>query len=766
MERMPEKYRKVLLGLCKRFIDSRGFNRAARIRRATRARYFWQGLQNIWWSENEGIYKVYGIDKLPEDVAPPHRREGAINLFRAFGLALAAVVSDGKIVVRFWPQNPSQQDDLDTAKEASTLSSLIERQNDMDTLSIEECYLAYLDPVYAFHVRYVVDGEEYGYDEIDQMDEGQAQVGEDHMFCAACQKESPVPPVDPGQDLGELTSPCPNCGTPLSASDYVPADLAPIPVSQGPRRFPRGQVRIELVSDLELDFPRSAKSQREVSDLRWSTEVHRSKLMATYPHAADVIRKESSGGSRSNEQAYQPGTIDESTERRARMRAKTMTSQNQVDEGLLTWHRHQLRGWAFEELAQESDDDKETYAVMKSAFPDGGYVGYFGDTYIEARNERLDDSWRLVGLMPGESFDSGAIGADGIPVQRRYTILDDIAIDTAQHGVPPNFADKQTLDLDAFGSTTANPGAYYEAERPAGGRLSDGFYSPPAAEPSAHAEAHRVEMMGPIFQFVLGLFPSIFGGDLGGNDTAAGIAMQRNQAKGRIGVFFKAMRKARAHVMAMAVEALRRNSTGALDIAVFDPGSETFVSKSIRLDDLRGEVAAYPESDEGFPASWAEKQAQIDALLGNPQAAALIFSSPKNMTVAQRMKGLGELEIPGADARQQQLREIKLMGEHAKAGMAPQPVLDPLSGQMLPPQTSTVQVDPVLDDHEAHIRASKEWAASDEGQTARVSNPALFLDLQLHVKEHMMALAASMPPPAPPGQSVQSQGPPQGGPPQ
>src|SRR5450759_3376676 len=136
-ETMPEKYRKVLLNLIKKYQDARAYTRAYRIRRASQARYLWHGYHQIWWSENEHIYKVLGIDKIPDGVDLP-RYDYTTNIFRGFGLAAIAVISDGKIVVRFWPQNSNIQADVDTAKEASEMCVLIERQNDMDTLSIQE----------------------------------------------------------------------------------------------------------------------------------------------------------------------------------------------------------------------------------------------------------------------------------------------------------------------------------------------------------------------------------------------------------------------------------------------------------------------------------------------------------------------------------------------------------------------------------------------------------------------------------------------------
>ena len=83
---------------------------------------------------------------------------------------------------------------------------------------------------------------------------------------------------------------CTECGAALSAADFRPAPLVPVPVNVSTRRVPNGQEVISIVGGLELNTPVWANEQHEFPYLQWQMEVHRAKLKASYPHVANKIQ--------------------------------------------------------------------------------------------------------------------------------------------------------------------------------------------------------------------------------------------------------------------------------------------------------------------------------------------------------------------------------------------------------------------------------------------------------------------------------------------
>jgi hypothetical protein len=162
-----------------------------------------------------------------------------------------------------------------------------------------------------------------------------------------------------------------------------------------------------------------------------------------------------------------------------------------------------LRPWAFYHL-----DDKALRDELLAIFPDGCYAAFAGDVYCEARNESMDDHWRVMHAMPGDgSSGRPALGDALISVQERFNTLSNLQIETYEYGIPPIYADSEVLDFDALQSQTAEPGAHYPAKAKAGQPLAAGFFQPAAARVPPDLAQHSAELMGPVAQFLTGAFP-------------------------------------------------------------------------------------------------------------------------------------------------------------------------------------------------------------------------------------------------------------------
>src|SRR5262249_17448185 len=125
-----------------------------------------------------------------------------------------------------------------------------------------------------------------------------------------------------------------------------------------------------------------------------------------------------------------------------------------------------------------------------------------------------------------------------------------------------------------------------------------------------------------------------------------------------------------------------------------------------------------------------QQRAVLQQLMSSPDPAIqAALSEPANLGFIKSLIGLGELVVPGEDARNKQLREIQQL-------LLAAPVTVGDHG----PITSTIPVDELLDNHAAEFEECRRWSSSDAGQIARAQNPAGFANVRAHAAEHAAAL--------------------------
>jgi hypothetical protein len=450
----------------------------------------------------------------------------------------------------------------------------------------------------------------------------------------------PVPKFRDGEFAsGDNSSPtnflagaiCPECGAPLGPENFHPAPVVSVPRYVGTRRVPNGQEVITILGGLELNTPVWANEMHEFPYLQWQQEVHIAKLRAAYPHAADKIIL---GGPVEAEDVYARAS------RVAVAQGMSSTAPGDALYNLITFTRTWIRPWAFYAI-----EDKQTRDELLAMFPDGCYVAFAGETYCESRNETLDDHWRVMHALPGDGQNRPSVGDSLIQIQERYNTLSNIQAETYEFGIPPIYADPQVLDFDALASQTAEPAAHYPARAKPGQPLASSFFQPAPAQISPDMLEHQQDLAGPIAQFLTGLFPAVFGGVQAGNKTAAGYAMARDQALGRLGIVWRRLKQFYADIMLLSVDTFRKNRASDVEIPL--------------LGDLKGNIQAHPEADESFPRQASQQRAVLQQLMtSSDPLIQQALGDPENIGFIKGVFGLNELVVPGEDAREKQLREI------------------------------------------------------------------------------------------------------------
>jgi hypothetical protein len=744
------------------------------IRRIRQARLFWQGLQYAWWNPNDMNWHLPFEQRFSDDreLQEMPRYQFVTNFYQGFGLSFIALLSQDVPSVRFYPQSAQSLEDISAARAASDVATLIEQNNHVEQLLTSIGYFLWTDGKLGAYVRYVADGQRFGFHEENLLEAMEIPLGEDVHVCPGCGKETP--PTDngpavgatlgsPGYDGGDTatggaspapTGPpvCPGCGEQLRDEDLRKAERVSVPRVMGTRRVPNGQEVISIAGGLELNTPVWANEMHEYPYLQWQAEVHRAKLKAAYPHAAAKIETSPSQGS---EDVY------------------ARVSRLSVEQGLpsihpgdalmnlITFDRTWLRPWAF-----YSVEDETVRSELLALFPDGCYVGFAGEAYCEARNESMDDHWRVLHALPGDGQNRPSVGDSLVQVQERYNVLSNMQAETYEYGIPPIYADPQVLDFDALANQVAEPAAHFPARARPGQPLAAGFFQPAPAQVPPDMLRHQQDLIGPVSQFLTGLFPAVFGGNMEDVKTASGYALARDQAMGRLGLVWRRTKQFYADVILLAVDSFRKNRPEDAEIPLLGPDG-VFDSHVIRIADLKGNICVHPEADETFPRLKSQQRGVLQQLFGiNDPVLQKALTEPANMGYIKNVLGLTELVVPGEDSRNKQLREIQqllasapiVISMHPSGVAHVAPVSSPSdlpsrdTDETRPDQSQaattslvlpSVPVDQLLDDNAVEFEECKRWANSDAGQAAKMTNPAGFANVRAHAEAHLRAMATA-----------------------
>jgi hypothetical protein len=539
-------------------------------------------------------------------------------------------------------------------------------------------------------------------------------------------------PNDGTQNADHVT--CAGCGAELTDADLRKAERVTVPRVVGMKRVANGQEVISIAGGLELNTPVWANEMHEYPYLQWQTEVHRSKLKAAYPHAADKIEISPSQGA---EDVY------------------ARVSRLSVEQGLpsihpgdalmnlITFDRTWLRPWSFYAV-----EDEATRNELLTLFPDGCYVAFAGEAYCESRNESMDDHWRVLHALPGDGQNRPSVGDSLVQVQERYNVLSNMQAETYEYGIPPIYADPQVLDFDALANQVAEPAAHFPARARPGQPLAAGFFQPQPARVSPDMLQHQQELIGPVSQFLSGLFPAVFGGNMEDVKTASGYALARDQALGRLGLVWRRMKQFYADVILLGVDCFRKNRPEDVELPLLGPEG-ALDARIIRQADLKGNICVHPEADETFPRLKSQQRGVLQQLFGvNDPVIQRALTEPANLGYIKNVLGLTEMVIPGEDSRNKQLREIQQLLAGAPIIVAAQKSDEwrVASGEQEATAKSativmpSVPVDALLDDHAVEFEECKRWANSEAGQSARMTNPAGFANVRAHADAHLHAL--------------------------
>jgi hypothetical protein len=769
-----------LLTLMRKATETSDVSERLQIQRTRRAREYFNGKMGGYFDENSNSFlpitnsalSAYGVADDDDDSEPVLNW----NLYQATGLYIIAVLSGGPPTVRFFPANADNQLDVATAKASNVITELFYRTNDIDALIAREAFYLYNDGVFFAYVRHKVDAQRFGTHQEDVIEPRPVQLSQDAYGCDTCgaqtpaahvaqQLANPAPPAPPMAGMpgglpGALLpqapqAGCGSCGNPIDPASFVPGQSTMVPQKTGEKTVPNGGELLDIFGRLEVRVPPFAKDLASAQWLQLRTDIDVSELRFEFPNLSERIT------------ANSPGDGVSAEARLARISTQgggwQSPSGYAQDDGeqTATYTRTWLRPSIFYRI---TDLDRRTSLLQK--FPDGCYVAFAGNTFLQARNESLDKYWVACHAYPGDGMVRPSIGDVLLDPQDALNDLMDSELQNARMSVPQVFVDSKTVDRRAWMQARQRGGNTFPVTRQGNEAVGDSFFQTAPAGENAGAVNLRQEIFGPIAQYLSATLPGMTGQSDPNLKTARAYAQAKEQAMGRIGIVWRAIKQAHVEIVTKAVRLYIDFRT--MDVSLPQITPQGFENADIRLDDLHGQVVAYPESDEAYPMSASDKRQVYEQLLQNPDPAIHgIATELDNLEYAKGVMGWGTLVMPGEKSRAKQMQEIQILLKSpptqdpppmgpvgpppmGMGPMGPTPIGPPQMGPTGPPPPphSTVPVQPVTDEHPVEFKVCQSWLHSQAGLQEAIDNPQGYQNVLLHAIEHHTAMQP--PPPAPP----------------
>jgi len=704
-EDYPEDLRKALSDIISDLEKQQKTIRQANIMEWKKNDYYWQSLQNIFFSEAANDWRPFEDGVEDDDSNMSANDIGrVINVYRSYGESIIAGLSATLPGVRFAPDNADNPDDISTAKAYGKIANLIHIHNNASSLFIKALFILFNQSFVAAY-NYHHTSPEYGTVKTPKTVETEQEVA--HEVCPNC-GEALDEVEDDVYSEESITKTCPTCMQMVTPEIINQTEKVLIPTYED---YPKSREIIELYGPMNVQVPFYISDIKNTPYLILESEHHVSLAKALFPHLDKKITAENSYSS---------------YERWARQPSEAFETQS-LD--LVTFRRIWLRPWAYWML--QDDAMREEF---QEKYPNGVYILFLNDLFAEACPENMDDHWTISQSPTSTYIHAAPIGRTLIDIQEMTNDMYNLTLRTILYGIPMTFAESNAIDWDKFSKTPSEPGMVYPAKVQPGQNLTGMFHTVKTATLSREVDSFgdRLTQAG---QFVSGAFPSIYGGSLeGGSGTYKEYESSRNQALQRLSLIWKMLNIWWKDTTFKACKEYARNLQ--FDESYSQRNGNSYINVWIKRAELQGKIGEVEaESSDQFPISDAQKRSLIMEFInsGNEFIGG-ILRHPENIGSIARLVGMGQLYIPGDDQRNKQLVEnLQLMVS------APMPGQEFDSETQQPIMVSSVPIEEV-DVDEIHSETAQAFLVSDSGQYLKQSNPEGYQNVMLHLQEHQMRI--------------------------
>ena len=395
----------------------------------------------------------------------------------------------------------------------------------------------------------------------------------------------------------------------------------------------------------------------------------------------------------------------------------------EVAKDLVTRHIVWLRPSRYRKLTEDARKE------IKAVFSDGVRVTVCGGTFCEATVADWDNL-AVAFPAPGDGQNRPSLLRDLVPLQDAFNDGMNQVREFFDYGIPATWFNEDSIDAEAISVQRSEPAAMHPAAAPAGRALSDAFWQEaPAVLPPGLME-YLQTIQGSLSQFITGNFPSLYGAEAPSLETMGAYSMSHDSAMGNLAPAWGAMQRLFASIALSGVKML---ATIAGDEELSVEGQNGTTDSFRASDVLVGEIGCEPDRDSSFPETTASKRAaynqyvqQLAAMDGGPE----ILGQPDNLKLGLQLSGLEDFVIPGAEARDKQLREIEIL-------LASEPQGASVDQQ----EQSSVPVDADFDYHQAEFDKVQQWLSSQErDREERDGNVRGIQNVRMHGLQHKAVL--------------------------
>jgi hypothetical protein len=635
------------------------------------------------------------------------------NVYQMLALSFIAVGSNNQDKTRYMPVNPDNELDLTIADKASTMMADIERRNDISKKSKLELLNLWCTGSYFSYVRNVTDSDRWGTTKEPVTVMVDVTALPDRFVCPQCGNVVPLQHTNPFS-----RTVCDQCKKPLSQADFYPEEKMSIPMQVGEEEVANTATAIDVYNLLYVDADPDAMELAESPILDLKSEVKAGAIRAAYPHMRDKITAGVKGS-----------TTGDTLDQIARDR---LTSPNSMRSGLAEelrgeYSRCWFQPWAFDQI-----DDKNIADQLKERFPKGcKLVSWAGDIPLEVIEDRMLDHWSWCGTIDGLGLFPFGVGDVALSVQDRINdTANNIHAYMDRLAFPHVLADVDAINISAMNTNSQSGGQVIPVKRVKNGvgvrePLQNYLWQPNYhIDPKMYEYGQQLLMLA---QLLTGIQPQIFGaGTTRGVDTATGQEQMLNTAMGRLMLFFNQIRSEHAVRSRNAIKCMARSIVGSRRVIVPGEADGEWKNEYILETDVQGDFEAYPESDQGFPASYAEMRDRLQQLLEsmklNPFAAE-ILQDPDNAAIVAKYLLPDGIRIPGAAGRSKVKNVLQQLAQQ-------EPIVTP--GPNGPVVLPSIQPDPDFDDMDLIVSLAKAWA--QENYKLQLINPKGFDNVRAYFR--------------------------------
>jgi hypothetical protein len=615
---LSESARSALMDLDMIFDQSDVAPRRIEIMQDWKAEHYDRGYQFLLWHRSQGWTMPgggtgYGAGEQKQTAQLYHT-----NVYGEKKEIIVAALAREVPRVEFFPANPKHPPDQSMADIADDLKDIWAKNNNLQKLLQDAAGEFWNGGRTLFWTRYELNGDLYGYDDPDEPTVPETEAN---------------PPQEPIGDEG--------------STEYEEENESP--VDSKAKRKPRGRAITTCIGKLGQKVPIYVDCQGHMGGVTIYEDKDVAIARSQFPWMRDKIK---GGGD---------GTGETDLARIARENVRQAVSGqyvtgDSINRHTVVKHTYLRRSMFYDENVK--DDVREE---LLDKFPDGVLLVKAGTEFCFARNECMDDHLEIGHPFPGKGQNRRSLGESLLPIQDYINEMVMLTLDFAKRTVPKKWMDHQAFAVDTIKSQNNIPGSIGPFERQPGVAVDQLIFIEPTPTPQPYLVTWVQWLITNLSEQISGALPSLFGAPITGQVGSEGVAIQRDQALQRVGCPWNSLQAMFASAARQAAMLTARCANK--DIEDVIPGRGTI---SIKLNDMKGSVLCFPESNPEFPESWAQKEQRVtpivDMALKSPDAAmSQMILDPTNLKEIRSILRLKGFNIKGSESVEMQEAELEIL---------------------------------------------------------------------------------------------------------